>query len=119
MNPNYNRTITLYHQADGAWTRTVYENCSWKAGIAVTQSGTNASQSNTYTVRIPLEEAGPGFTVTTGDLVLLGEHLQEIGTEKGSRSAEILAAAKPNAFKVSAFSDNTGHLADKHYRLGG
>lgn len=118
MNPNYNHTITLYHRAgDGSYSRRVIRNCFWHAGTAVTQSGTEASQSNVYTVRIPGEEL---ISVSlNNDIVVLGECLDEVGSASGSRIGEILLRHKPNAFKVTAFSDNTSHLIDKHYRLGG
>jgi len=121
MNPNYVHTITLYRrQDDGSYSRDVFEDCFWHAGTAVTQNGTNASKSNIYTVRIPLEKAGPGFCVSlNNDIVVLGECADEISNEKGSRVAEILLKHKPDAFKITVFSRNTGHLMDKHYRLGG
>ena len=121
MNPNYVHTITLYRkQPDGSFKREVLTECFWKSGIAATQSGTQASQSNIYTVRIPADKVEKGFCVTTGhDMVIYGECADEVSGEKGSRAAELLLAHKPLAFKVSAFTDNTGHRADKHYRLGG
>lgn len=120
MNPNYVHTITLYHKLeDGTYKRTVFEGCFWKSGIAVTQSGTQASQSNIYTVRIPADKAPRGFAVSLDDIVIHGKVKDSISNEKGYRAAEILAKYKPEAFKVSAISDNTSHLIDRHYRLGG
>ena len=121
MNPNYVHTITLYRkQSDGSFTRTVHHDCFWKAGISVTQSGTNASQSNIYTVRIPADEFPDGLTVSTGnDFVVYGECTDEVANTSGNRAAEILTRNKPNAFKVTAFSDNTSHQIDRHFRLGG
>ena len=119
MNPNYVHTITLYHQDDGEWIRNVYEGCFFKAGIAVTLNGTQASQVNTYTVRIPKDVAGDCFEAAAGDMVILGECWDVINNEKGNRFAEVLNRNKPNAFKVTAVSDNTSHVLDKHYRLGG
>lgn len=121
MNPNYVHTITLYQrQQDGSYIRSVLAGCFWKAGIALTQSGTNASQTNTYTVRIPADKVPAEFSVSTGyDFVVLGECKDAVSNETGQRAAEIISRYKPNAFKVSAFSDNTGHMLDKHFRLGG
>ena len=85
----------------------------------MTQNGTDASQVNTYVARIPAETAGTGFSVMTGDLVIKGECPDEITGKSPNTAAEVLLKYKPNAFKVTAFSDNTGHLMDKHYRLGG
>lgn len=121
MNPNYVHTITLYRkQPDGSFRRTVLHGCFWKAGIAVTQSGTNAVQSNIYTVRIPTDKCPKGLTVTIGsDFVIHGECKDEVSNTAGHRAVEVLTAHKPEAFKITAFSDNTWHRMDKHYRLGG
>lgn len=121
MNPNYVHTITVYRrQPDGTYIRNVIEECSWKAGTAVVQRGTEASVQNTYTVRIPVDKAPEGFAVTlNNDMVILGECLEDVSSAAGFRAAEILNRNKPDAFKVTAFADNTAHLMDKHYRLGG
>lgn len=94
-------------------------NCFWKSSITVTQNGTDASQSNTYTVRIPLEIAGSGFKVSLNDIVVLGESQDVVTAKSPNTVAQVLLRNKPNAFKVTAFSDNTGHRMGKHYRLGG
>lgn len=121
MNPNYVHTITLYRkQPDGSFARSVLTGCFFKAEITEVQTGTNASKVNTYTVRIPKDKAGKNFRITTGsDMVILGKVKDEVTDSKGSRATEILQKYKPDAFKVTAFSDNTGHMLDKHYRLGG
>ena len=119
MNPNYIHTVTLYRNIDGAWTRTVLHHCFWKAGIAVTQDGVNAKQVNTYTVRIPLEEAGENFQAKVNDMVVLGECQDTITDKSPDTAAQVLLRNKPDAFKVTAFSDNTSHRMGKHYRLGG
>lgn len=119
MNPNYVHTITLYRRYDRTWTRTVLHNCFYKAETRVVQNDTQARLSNTYTVRIPLSEAGEGFYVSLNDMVVLGECQDEISDAKGYRAAEVLNRHKPDAFVVTATSDNTSHLMDKHYRLGG
>lgn len=121
MNPNYVHTITLYRRLqDGSYTHEIIEGCFWKASIVMTQSGTNASQANVYTVRIPKEKVPAGLSVSmNSDFVVLGKCPDEVSDDKGFRAAEVLLRHKPNAFKVTAFSDNTSHLVDKHYRLGG
>lgn len=137
MNPNYRATITLYNCRRAAdsperketWKRTVLYDVFWKAETAVTQSGTQASKSNTYTVRIPHDpeyrpyaewKAGmDGFTVSEGDIVILGECPAEITGISGQTAAQVLSRYKPDAFKVTAFGDNTGFPMGKHYRLGG
>lgn len=120
MNPNYIYTITLYRKGqDGAWDKTVLRNCFWKSSIITTQNGTDASMANTYTVRIPKGRVKADFTVSVGDVVVLGECMDEITRKTPNTAAEVLLRNKPNAFKVTAFSDNTGHIMDKHFRLGG
>ena len=121
MNPNYVHTVTLYlRQSDGSYTRKVVNGCFWKANTTTVQSGTEASVKNTYTVRIPMEKVPEGLAVTlNNDMAILGECLDEVSSTAGYRAAEILNKHKPDAFKVTAFTDNTGHLLDKHYRLGG
>lgn len=137
MNPNYCHTITLYNclkARDAAdkkehWTRTVLHDCFYKASITQTQSDTQVTQQNTYTVRIPQNDDyrpyhewmddQSGFTVSEGDIVVCGECDDEITGEDGQTAAQLLLRHKPEAFRVTAFSDNTSHLMGKHYRLGG
>ena len=119
MNPNYVNTITVYSNQNRAWSRTVLHNCFWKSKIETVQDGTNAKQVNTYIVRIPLKEAGAGFRAFVNDIVILGEATEEITGKSPYTATEVMQKYKPNAFKVTAFADNTSHLMDKHYRLGG
>ena len=83
------------------------------------QNGTEASQVNTYTVRIPLEAVGNNFSVASGDVVVLGECADEITGKSPCTASEVLRKNKPNAFFVSAYSDNTTYQMARHYRLGG
>lgn len=119
MNPNYVHTVTVYHYAENEWLRSVFRNCFWKSGIVVLQSGINAEQRNTYTVRIPLEEVTEFFSVSDGDIVVLGECPEEITGKSPNTAAELLRRRKPDAFRVTAYADNTAHRLGKHYRLGG
>ena len=139
LNPNYNAVITLYnclHAKDSPekkdiWKKTVLQDCFFKASTAVSQNGTEAVVSNIYVARIPQSEkympyagwaaAGgeAGFTVSEGDIVVLGECTDEISGESPDTAAQVLSRNKPNAFRITAFSDNTRHIAGKHYRLGG
>lgn len=137
MNPNYYHTITLYNRIKASdspdkkdyWQRTVLENCFWKA-VTNTVIGTEASVQNTYTVRIPeddrylpyaafCQDPDGHFTASAGDLVVYGTCEDEITGESGHTAAQVLNRYKPNAFKVTAFSDNTLYPFGKHYRLGG
>ena len=97
----------------------VLTGCFWKSQIVVTQSGAQAAQSNVYTVRISADKVPEGFWVSVNDIVVHGECQDEITDERGSRATELLLKYKPEAFRVTVFSDNTGHRADKHYRIGG
>lgn len=120
INPNFVHTVTHYHKAGTSWTRSVYHNCCWTEQLAVTQNGTEARQTNLYTVRIPMEEAGDNFSVSFGDLVVKGECSREITGKSPDTSAEILHERKQDgAFLVTAIRNNTAHLLGKHYRLGG
>lgn len=119
MNPNYTHTITLYRNRNGAWTKNVLHNCFWKSEITVSQDGTNEKKVNTYTVRIPQEEVVEEFRVLSGDIVVHGECQDMITKKSPDTASEVLQRNKPEAFRVTAFSDNTSHRLGKHYRLGG
>lgn len=142
MNPNYVHTITLYSclkAKDSAdkkekWVRTVLRNCFYKAEMTEVQNGVEATKTNAYTVRIPqnsnycpysiwkdlvIKDIKGVFTVTEGDIVVLGECTDEITGVSPDTAVEILRRYKPDAFRVSAFADNTSHRMGKHYRLGG
>lgn len=95
------------------------QNCFWKSKIESVQNGTEVNKVNTYTARIPLQSAGEGFVVRNGDVVVLGECLDEITMKSPDTATEVLNRNKPNAFAVTVYTDNTSHLMDKHYRLGG
>lgn len=138
MNQNYNQTITLYNRIRSAdspdkkehWRRTVLRDCFWKTVINTGFSGMQASVQNTYVVRIPedshycpyaeyVNSNGGFFTASSGDIVVKGECREEITGEGGQTAAQVLNRHKPDAFKVTAFSDNTGFPVGRHYRLGG
>lgn len=138
MNPNYKRTITLYNHIKVTdtedkkerWIKTVLHNCFWKSQVNTGFNGTRASVQNTYVVRIPLDDrylpyaefikSQEGhFTVTSDDIVILGECQEEITGVSGQTAAQVLTRYKPDAFKVTAFTDNTSFPVARHYRLGG
>lgn len=127
MNPNYVHTITLYHKTPAAenedkkehWVKSVFHNCFWKSVVNTGFNGTQASVQNTYVVRIPKESCDGTISILQGDIVILGDCQEEIAGVSGQTAAQVLNRNKPNAFKVTAFSDNTGFPVDKHYRLGG
>lgn len=138
MNPNYMHTITLYNRIKAAdtedkkehWTKTVLHNCFYKSQVSTGFSDTHANVSNTYGVRIPkdsrflpyaefVKNPKGHFTVSQDDIVIYGDCAEEITGEAGQMAAQVLLRHKPNAFKVTAFSDNTAFSVGKHYRLGG
>lgn len=123
MNPNYVHTITLYHKVSAAgkehWAKTVFHNCFWKSVVNTGFNGTQASVQNTYVARIPEESCLEPLSILQGDIVILGECKEEITGTSGQTAAQVLNWNKPNAFKVTAFSDNTSFPVDRHYRLGG
>ncbi len=139
MNPNYVHTITVYNCLRAAdskkgadeWRRTVLHGCFYKASTAVSQNGTDAMQTNVYTVRIPRSDRylpyeewkdreGDGlFTISKGDVIVHGECSDLITGKPPYTASQILLKNKPDAFMVTSFSDNTGHRMGKHYRAGG
>lgn len=142
MNPNYNKTITLYNclKAEDSldkkdhWFRHVLDSCYFKAEVVRADTGTSAGQQNLYTARIPVsslyrpypvwirltpEEQEQYFTLSLDDLVVEGICEEEITGGSGQTATQMLRRHKPNAFKVTAVSDNTRSMIEKHYRLGG
>lgn len=143
MNPNYNQTITIYNCLRGGdnsrsmkdvWKRTVIGSCFYKNVMGRVDSDKSSEMRNVYTVRIPEDEhyrpyhewaALPDgemegyFTCSVGDIIVRGVCSDEITGASPHTASELLKRYKPDAFKVTAFSDNTGHVAGKHYRIGG
>lgn len=137
MNPNYTHTITLYNRIRAAnaqdrkekWIRTVISGCFYKAQVN-TSLTTQATVSNTYVARIPknprylpyaefIKKPAGCFTVSLDDIVVEGVCREEITGIDGHTATQLLNRNKPNAFKITAFSDNTAFRVGKHYRLGG
>ena len=144
MNPNYNQTITIFNcfraadnpdEKKDIWQKTVLENCFYKNAMERSDyASKDPRMANTYTVRIPqsarylpykewiklAEEKRSGyFTCSIKDIIILGEFAETITGTSPSTAAEVLSRYKPDAFVVTAFSDNTSHKRAKHYRAGG
>lgn len=142
MNPNYKHVLTIYNRLRSKdsndqrehWQSTILEHCFYKAQTIEVQSGTEAKKTNSYTVRIPeddrylpynqwkalsAEERTVHFTVSEGDIVIKGRCTDDITGTSPATAAGLLSAHKPDAFQVTAFSDNTSHLMGGHYRIGG
>ena len=126
------------------WYRTVIHDCFYKnvigrvdTGKSSESTGLYASSSemrSAYTARIPVsesylpytdwsrlaeEERQGKWTCHAGDIIVFGECPDEITGKSPFTASEVLSRYKPDAFKVTAFSDNTSHVAGKHYRIGG
>lgn len=144
MNPNYIHTITLYNCLRAAdnpkakkdiWYRFILHDCFYKNVMGRTEYlSKEPRMDNTYTVRIPEsdrykpyhewiqlseEERKHFFTVNIKDIVIKGECFDEITSEAPNTASQLLSRRKPDSFAVTAFSDNTSHIYDRHYRLGG
>lgn len=143
MNPNYNQTITIYNclraqdnpgSKKDIWQRTVLHDCFYKNVIGQVESGNSIKMANVYTARIPespmyvpyaewiiLPEniRKNRFTFRLDDIIVKGECREEITGTSPNTASELLSRHKPDAFKVTAFSDNTSHRYGKHYRVGG
>lgn len=142
MNPNYKHTITVYNCLRGKdnptkkdiWQKTILHNCFYKNVIGRVEDGKTSRMSNVYTARIPEsgqylpydewvkkseDERKQYFTFSLDDIVLNGECQEEITGSSPNTAAELLKRHKPEAFVITAFSDNTSHIYAKHYRVGG
>lgn len=73
---------------------------------------------NRYT-KLSKEERAGYFTFNIGDIVVKGDCPEEITGKTPNTASELLNRWKQEAFEVTAFSDNTSHMCEKHYRVGG
>lgn len=143
MNPNHNQTITVFNCLKGAdssdgkkdvWQRTVLRDCYYKSVINRVEEGKSVRMVNTYIVRIP--ESGKYrpysewsslsrpvrqgyFTLHTDDIIVKGECSETLTGTSPNTASEFLKRKKPNAFVITAISDNTQSRHAKHYRAGG
>lgn len=138
ISPGCVHTLTLYNRIRAAdtsdrkehWIRTVLHNCFWKSQIKTGFRDTGVSSQNVYVVRIPedarylpyagfVKQQTGRFTFSQGDLVVLGECKEEITGETGHTMTQVLNRHSPDAFQITAFTDNTSFPVSRHYRLGG
>ena len=143
MNPNYIHTITVFNCLKPAgnptsmkdtWQKTVLHDCYYKNVMGRVDSEKTSKMQNVYTARIPKSasylpyhewaqkpEAARAsyFTFSLGDIVIKGECDDLITGTSPNTATELLQRYKPDAFLVTAFSDNTSHQMSKHYRVGG
>jgi len=142
LNPNYIQTITLWNCLKAvdnpaanvdAWYKTILPDCFFKVVTAQVNSGFNSQMSGAYAVRIPKSATYLSyaewvakaanlrdgfFTMRNDDIVILGTTADMITSLSPNTATQILSKNKPNAFKVTACSDNSGSMQG-HYRLGG
>lgn len=144
MNPNYKSDITIYNcyrAADNpkstkdTWFRTVLHDCFYKNVIGRSEYvNSSPKMDSVYTVRIPVsekylpyhewiklpdEKRSEYFTCSQKDIVIKGICLEEITGISPGTASQLLSRYKPDAFVVTAFSDNSDSRYAKHYRLGG
>ena len=143
MNPNYIHTITVFNCLKAAdnpnsmkdtWQKTVLHDCYYKNVMGRVDSEKTSKMQNVYTARIPksdsylpyqewaqMAEAARTsyFTFSLGDIIVRGECNDLITGTSPNTATELLQKYKPDAFLVTAFSDNTSHQMSKHYRVGG
>lgn len=134
--PTFNQTITILYRLCGAdsaykkdeWRKKVIGHCSWSSLVTRSQNGTDVKHGASYVARIPMQPdykeyshwaktPDDGFTVSRGDIVILGE-IDE--TPTAENVMQIMRDYKPNAFMVSTFKDNTKAInLLQHYRIEG
>ena len=92
-----NQTVTVYHQADGEYIRTVHTNAylDFRKNLSVDKTG--SKEANSFLLVLPGEEQ----QVFTGDKVLLG-----VGPEIGSREDwAAFIPSKVNGLVVVSYVD--------------
>lgn len=143
MNPNYNHAITVFNCLKAAdnpnskkdtWQKTVIHDCYYKNVMGRVDSEKSSKMQNVYTARIPKSDdylpyhewakksddaRTSYFTFSLGDIIVKGECDDLITGSSPNTATELLDRYKPDAFLVTAFSDNTYHQVSKHYRVGG
>lgn len=143
MNPNYIHTITVFNCLKAAdnpnsmkdtWQKTVLHDCYYKNMMGRVDSEKTSKMQNVYTARIPKSDSylpyhewaqkqeaarTSYFTFSLGDIIVRGECNDLITGTSPNTATELLQKYKPDAFLVTAFSDNTSHQMSKHYRVGG
>lgn len=128
-------TVTLYNKyidrSGGKtvtmWKRTVIRNCYFGTETVKQISGNVVTHANNFVCRIPADERytdnyqgeADRFTLTPGDIIIKGEHADEITDVQGERTTDILQRYAGNCFTVKSVSDNTIFSFAPHYRASG
>lgn len=135
--PTFDDTITLLNKLSAhdsltkldVWKKTVIHNCFFKSQTVRNINGTTVSLGSSFLCRVPKspdyvpyskwrEDIAQGFTFSVGDIIIRGE-IEETDINPNNVT-QILTKYRPEAFRISAFSDNTGKIeALEHYRIEG
>lgn len=140
LNPNYRMTITVFNclrAADNggkeAWQKTVMPDCYFSS-VRHVQATTDGFQvlDDTHIARVPKSDKylpyrewkaaknrAESFTLSKGDLVILGDIPEAIDGTKGHRVTDLLLKYAPDAFKIATVADNTRVPFGSHYRVEG
>ena len=125
INPIFKDTITLYHQTKSTengktvtrWTRSVFTDCFFDEQIGESLSDKTLSVANSYIVRIPYISSA--IEIIPGDIIVQGKVVDAIEDVPSKRANDILAKYRPNAFTVTAVSNNTKIPQGAHYKVVG
>lgn len=127
INPTFSNTVTHYHQkktfneqtkrTETEWVRNVYKECYFGSNDVENIQGNTLSQASSYIARIPFDGTKKAFI--SGDIIVLGEVIDEIGDIQGQRATDLIAKYKPDCFTVRTISDNTKITYGAHYKLTG
>ena len=143
MNPNYCDTVTIYNRLKSSDSpdkkkrtlekKAVLKNCSYNSAMIrspgeISKTLLNGwiarniqcgvQKNNDYRPYHEWKQDQVGFTLSAGDLVIKG-HCQEEIDPSTNNITVVMRRYEPDAFIISKVVDNTKHLVDKHYRVGG
>lgn len=104
MIPFGNQTVTLFHKANGAYTRYALSNCSWQQkSVRVVLDGTVIRTVETV-CRIPSGQQKPA----AGDLLVLGVNNATASNDvEVSRLRDSVNSSGGAAFRAQSVKDNT------------
>lgn len=125
INPSFSETVTHYHRkrvcteerSITKWERRIYRGCYFRVNSVEDLSGNTLSQASSYVAKIPYDNEKKVFA--PGDILVLGEAVEEIENVQGRRATDLLEQYKPNCFTIRTVADNTKTACGRHYRLTG
>lgn len=138
MNPNFNKTVTIYNclkakdteDRKAQWWKKTLHNCSWTGDIKTGQKErTDQTKTPETVVRIPPQETldcmpysewknspSSAFTLNAGDVVILGECDDDITGVSPDTASEFISRHN-DCIMIKAVKDNTRTLGFKHYKV--